>query len=110
MMSATFKHRYKEIQNHAVPVSTILQKYPALKTFDEVRYLHMHEKVPVTCLSFFQMLQEFGRILKTPEVRKNAREEWNTWAPRVIALASKSSYKALTNFLHDHSTTDDLGM
>lgn len=56
------------------------------------------------------MLREFGRILKSPEVRKNAREEWNTWAPRVIALASKSSDKAVANFLHDHSTTDDLGM
>ena len=50
LMSATFKHRYKEIQNHPVPVSTILQKYPAFKSFDEVRYLHMHENMTVTCL------------------------------------------------------------
>ena len=50
LMSATFKHSYREIQNHSVPVSTILQNYPALKTVDEVRYLHMHEKMSITCV------------------------------------------------------------
>ena len=50
LMSATFKHRYKEIQDHPLPVSTILQKYPALKSFDEVRHLLMHETI-ITCMT-----------------------------------------------------------
>ena len=110
LMTATFKRRHKEILDHVEHVSTLLQRYPALQSFDEVSCNVL------TCVSQLynvpympsQLLREFSRVINNPGIRKDAREQWGMWGPRVLVLAAKCSSTAVTKFLSQHTT--DHGM
>lgn len=54
------------------------------------------------CLISPQLLREFGRIANKIEIRKNSRELWHMWAPRVLALGTKCSSRFSCEHKDDH--------